>query len=242
MNQEVITYLRAYISYAQDDLAKLLPSAMIAINNRDNSKTGFSPFFLTYGYHIDPIQRRAPSSASLKDPKARANAFVNRLYDGQELAKAAMTTAQHIMENNANKHRKPAEKFKVGDKVWLNLKNVTTPQLKKKFSWTNAKYKITKEVAPDVYELDVPSGIHPRFFVDLLRRDPDDPLPSQKTDDSQPPPLLEGKTPLFMVEKVLRAEKFGNKRFVCVKWTDYKETTLELRENPVLTDAFKNFV
>ncbi|KAI0992066.1 hypothetical protein K3495_g16120, partial [Podosphaera aphanis] len=89
MNQEVITYLRAYISYAQDDWAKLLPSAMIAINNRDNSKTGFSPFFLTHGYHIDPIQRRAPSSASLKDPKARANAFVNRLYDGQELAKAA---------------------------------------------------------------------------------------------------------------------------------------------------------
>ncbi len=146
------------------------------------------------------------------------------------------------MENNANKHRKPAEKFKVGDKVWLNLKNVTTPQLKKKFSWTNAKYKITKEVAPDVYELDVPSGIHPRFFVDLLRRDPDDPLPSQKTDDSQSPPLLEGKTPLFRVEKVLRAEKFGNKRFVCVKWTDYKETTWEPRENLVLTDAFKNFV
>lgn len=117
-----------------------------------------------------------------------------------------------------------------------------TPQLKKKFSWTNAKYKITKEVAPDVYELDVPIGIHPRFFVDLLRRDPNDPLPSQITDDSQPPPLLDGKHPLYGVEKVLRAQKTNGKRFVCVKWTDYKETTWEPRENLILTDAFKDFV
>ena len=58
MNQEVLTYLRAYISYAQDNWAKLLPPAMVAINNRISSKTGFSPFFLTHGYHLEPIQRR----------------------------------------------------------------------------------------------------------------------------------------------------------------------------------------
>lgn len=122
MNQEIITYLRANISYAQDDWAEPLPSSMVAINNREGSKTGFSPFFLTHGYHIDPIQRRTTSSTSSKDPKAKVNAFVNRLYDGQELAKAAMITAQHIMEQNANRYRKPAEKLRVGDKVWLNLK------------------------------------------------------------------------------------------------------------------------
>jgi hypothetical protein len=27
----------------------------MAINNRDASATGLSPFFFTYGYHIDPI-------------------------------------------------------------------------------------------------------------------------------------------------------------------------------------------
>lgn len=242
MNQEIITYLRAYISYAQDDWAKLLPSAMVAINNRDNSKTGFSPFFLTHGYHLDSIQRQTISSTNRKDPKVRANAFLNRLYDGQEISKAAMVTAQHIMEHNANRNKRPAEKLKVGDKVWLNLKNVSTPQLKKKLSWANAKYKVLKEVSPDVYELDVPSGIHPKFLVDLLRRDPDDPFPSQVTDDNQPPPLLDGKNPLYGVEKILRAEKFKGRRLVCVKWTGYKETTWEPRQNLVLTDAFKDFI
>lgn len=122
------------------------------------------------------------------------------------------------------------------------FENVTTPQLKKKLSWMNAKYTITKVISPDVYQLDVPTGIHPKIFVDLLRRDPDDPLPSQKTDDSQPPPLLDGKDPLFAVEKVLRAKSFRGKRFVCVKWMGYKDTTWEPRENLVLTDAFKKFV
>ena len=242
MNQEVLTYLRAYISYAQNDWATLLPSAMVAINNRTSSRTGFSPFFLTHGYHLEPIKRRYSPSSSGINPKARANAFINRLHKGQELAKAAMATAQQIMEHNANKGRRPAEKLKVGDKVWLNLRNVTTPQLKKELSWINAKYKITREIGPDVYELDVPSNIHPKFFVDLLRRDSDDPLPSQVTDDSQPPPLLDGKHPLYAVEKVLRAESFRGKRFVCVKYKDYKETSWEPRENLILTDAFKSFI
>lgn len=150
MNQEVLTYLRSYISYAQDNLAKLLPPAMVAINNRTSSKTGFSPFFLTHGYNLEPIRRRSTLLSSGTNPKARADAFINRLHDGQEIAKAAMKTAQQIMEHNANRGRRPAEKLKVGDKVWLNLRNVTTPQQKKKLSWINAKYKIMREVAPDV--------------------------------------------------------------------------------------------
>ena len=88
----------------------------------------------------------------------------------------------------------------------------------------------------------MPSNIHFRFFVDLLCRGSDDPLPSQSTDDSQPPPLLDGKHPLYGVEKVLRAQSFRGKRFVCVKWIGYKETTWEPRENLVLTDAFKRFI
>lgn len=61
-------------------------------------------------------------------------------------------------------------------------------------------------MSPNVYELDVSSGIHPRFFVDFLRRNPDDSFLSQITDDNQPPPFLDGKNLLYGVEKILRAE------------------------------------
>jgi hypothetical protein len=39
--------------YLQDDWASLLPVAMLAINNRNTTSTGISPFFLTYGYDVD---------------------------------------------------------------------------------------------------------------------------------------------------------------------------------------------
>lgn len=241
-NQEVLVYLRIFISYAQTDWEHLLPMAMLALNNRDSSISGYSPFFLTHGYHAEPIQQVPHPGRSANDPKARAEQFVNRLHDAQELAQAVMAVAQQIMENTANRGRRPAEQLHVGDKVWLNLKNVNTPQLKKKLSWTQAQYKVTKLVAPDVYELNVPTEIHPRFFVDLLRRDPNDPLPSQKQDDAQPPPLLDGPDPLYATERILRADTFNNKRFVLVKWNNYAETTWEPRENLQRTDAFKAFV
>lgn len=53
-NQEVQAYLRAFVNYAQTDWADLLPAAQLALKNRDSS-LGFSPFFLTHGYHIPPI-------------------------------------------------------------------------------------------------------------------------------------------------------------------------------------------
>lgn len=46
MNQEVLAYIRAFISYSQFDWAKLLPSAQLALNNRNSSISGLSPFFL----------------------------------------------------------------------------------------------------------------------------------------------------------------------------------------------------
>ncbi|CCE34913.1 uncharacterized protein CPUR_08852 [Claviceps purpurea 20.1] len=247
-NQEVLAVLRAFISYSQTDWPQLLPSVQLALANRDSARTGMSAFYLTHGYHLDPIQQvHSQASSSTKDPKARANAFVSRLYEGQEIAKAAMVTAQQIMESQANRKRRPAEQLRVGDRVWLNLRNVTTPQLKKKLAWTQAKYRVTKVIAPDVYELDVPSSIHNRFFVDILRRDPGDPLPSQITDDAQPPPMSDGllpadEAPMYAVERILRAGPWKGTRGMLVKWAGYKEPSWTHRANLTLTDAFREFV
>lgn len=242
MNQEVLNYLRAFISYSQIDWSKLLPTAMLALNNRKSTVIGTSPFFVTHGYDAEPIQQTHTNSRATKSPQARARAFVDRIIQGQSMAQAAMTTAQQLMEESANHHRRPAERFKPGDTVWLNLKNVETPQQKKKLSWTQAKYRIQKEIAPDVYQLDVPTGIHNRFFVDLLRHDPNDPLPSQKVDDTQPPPLVDGKHPLYAVEKIVRAETINGRRKVLVFWKGFAEPTWEPRQNLKLTDAYKEFV
>ena len=179
---------------------------MLALNNRD-AIIGLSPFFLTHGYHLQPIEQVHTSVKNISNASKRADDFIKRLVDVQEYAQAAMAVAQQRMESSANLKRQPQEKFNVGDHVWLNLKNISTPQLSKKLSWVNAKYRVTKIISPHVVELDVPSGIWPRFHVDLLKRDPCDPLPSQILGDLQPPPLInaDGEEEQI-VEKILRAE------------------------------------
>lgn len=234
MNQEVMAYIRAFVSYSQYEWPSMLPSAMLAINNRD-TVIGLSPFFLTHGYHVEPIEQVNPIVPS-SIPIKRAHDFVKRLVDAQEFAQAAMASAQQRMESSANKNRQPQELFKVGDHVWLNLKNISTPQLSKKLSWINAKYRITKIISPHVVELDVPSKIWPRFHVDLLKRDPHDPLPSQISKDMQPPPMIndDGEEEQ-VVDKILRAEKRrrgrGFRREVLVKWKQFEEPNWEPRSN-----------
>lgn len=247
MNQEVLSYLRAYVTYAQFDWVKLLPGAMLAINNRDTS-LGVSPFFLTHGYHVDPVPT-IDNRKSTKTPEGRAKNFINRLQEGTEFAQAAMASTQQRMEEYANRSRRPAESFRTGDHVWLNLKNIETPQLSKKLSWMHGKYRVIGTPSANVVTLDVPTGIFPKFHVDLLKRAHDDPLPSQVRDDPQPPPLIpanEDGDALWEIEKILRAEKHrrgrGFVRRVLVKWKGYQAPTWEPRNELQGKDALKEFI
>jgi hypothetical protein len=181
-------------------------------------------------------------------PTKVAERFVERLCAAQEFAQAAMASTQQRMEDNSNRNRDQAQVFKVGDAVWLNLKNISTPQASKKLSWLNAKYRVRKVVSPHVMELDVPTGIFPRFHVDLLKRASEDPLPSQVVEDAQPPPLIpatEDRVAEYEVERILRAENKkrgrGTRREVLVKWTGYTACTWEPRVNFEDTVALDDF-
>lgn len=168
MNQEILAYLRSFITYTKFDWKVLLPCAMLAHNNRTSASLGMSPFFAKHGYNIDSIQQVEPLSKP-SEPAKRAQ--------------VAMASAQSRMEESANQNRKEAELFKVGDRVWLNLKHIQTPKLSKKLSWINAKYQITKVIDSHTVQLNTPSGIWPRFHVDLVKRTATDPFPSQMTDE-----------------------------------------------------------
>jgi hypothetical protein len=245
-NQEVLAYLRAFVSLSQLDWPKHLPAAQLAINNRDTSSIGLSPFFLTHGYHIEPIQEIEGSVSAASSPRGRAEAFINRLREGTEFAQAAMAAAQQRQEDAANTRRAPAEKFQVGDKVWLSLRNIGNIQPSKKLGWLHAQYTVTEVCDSHTVTLNVPSGIHPRFHVDLLRRASSDPLPSQRQDDAQPPPVIsEDGEEEYAVEEIIRAGKRGRGRGayrgVLVKWKGWAEPTWEPLENMQDTEALDAF-
>ncbi|KAI1001982.1 hypothetical protein K3495_g6222 [Podosphaera aphanis] len=202
MNQEVLVYLSAFISYSQD------------------TTIGLSPFFLSHGYHAEPVQQVPISIKRRSKPEERAHNFVKRLFEAQE--------------------------YKRGDLIWLNLKNISTPQLSKKLSWVNSKYRVTEVVSPHVVKLDVASGIWPKFHVELLKRDSQDPLPSQISNDKQPPPLINDNCEEEQViERILRAERKrwgrGFRREVSLEWKQFEEPNWELRANLEETEVLEFF-
>lgn len=249
-NQEVETYLRTFVAYEQSDWTRWLPLAQIALDNKVSSTTGVSPFFLSHGYNAETITTtHTPSTEDrTRNPRERGERIVSKLREAQDFAQSAMAAAQQMQEHYANRKREPPCSYKIGDKVWLSLKNIKTVRPSKKLDWVHAKYTVTNvyKQSPHFYQLDVPPGIHNKFHTSLLRPAATDALPSQARDDAQPPALaIEDGEPWYGVEAVLRCRTRrigrGSRREAFVKWTGFAAPTWEPLVNVDQTDALREF-
>lgn len=88
MNQEVLSCLRAFISYSQYEWSILL-SAMLALNNRDII-VSLSTFFFTHGYRLQPIEQAQNFVKNSSSTSKRAHDFMKILVSAQEYAQAVM--------------------------------------------------------------------------------------------------------------------------------------------------------
>jgi hypothetical protein len=170
-----------------------------------------------------------PRTTTEDSPILRAENVVAKLKAATEMAQAAMAAAQQAQEEQSNRHRDPASHYKVGDKVWLDLRNVKTDRPSKKLDNRNAKFTVIKQVGSHSYELDTPPGIHPVFHTNLLRPAASDPLPSQRTTDWQPPAIIVEGGEEYEIDKILGERTIrrgrGSQHQYRVKWTGYAQPT-----------------
>jgi hypothetical protein len=126
VNQVLEQYLRIFCDYQQDDWNQLLPLAEFAYNNARHSSSQISLFFTNYGHHPRCTLKVTvpPSQDATSNPAAEE--VIAKFKKIHEQLQADCQDAQSKYKRHYDVHVKPLPKFKIGDKVWLLCRNIST--------------------------------------------------------------------------------------------------------------------
>jgi len=213
-NQGVEQLLRL-VATNQDDWSNVLPLLTLIHNNAANSTTGAAPNELLIGR--EPVT--TPHQATGSD-NPLAEQRVRQLREWRILVTQALNRA-------AQRHHPKEALWKKGQKVWLDVKNLTLPYGSVKLApRRHGPFEITKVVSPVVYQLHLPPQwtIHPTFHASLL-------MPYEETEQygenfSRPPPDLINDQEQYKVEAIRdhRRHGRGQKLQYLIKWKGYPES------------------
>jgi hypothetical protein len=215
-NQWVETAIRFISDYHQTNWAPYLPIAQFAHNNWPSDTTRKSPFFLLMGYNPRADWISAPS------PLPQVTLRLEQLKQARDTAQQLMIKAQQSWVKHCD-----TPKYKEGDQVWLEGKNLCLSQPTTKFApRRHGPFKVIKVLSPVSYQLALPTqwSIHPVFHIDLL-------TPYRETITHGPnyqrpvPDLVDGEEE-YSVEKILDSRKFGRRQRLqyLVKWEGYPDS------------------
>ncbi len=104
MNQNVELYIHTFFNYSQNNWASLLLMTELVINNHDFVSTEMSFFFLSYEYHMKPLQllEKLKLVWSAKSSVQKADQIVQKMKEVTEWAQITMTVIQQIQKETTN--------------------------------------------------------------------------------------------------------------------------------------------
>jgi hypothetical protein len=214
-NQWLETAIQFILDQKQKNWAPYLPIAQFAHNNWPSDTTRKSLFFLLMGFNPRADWIHATS------PIPKVTLRLEQLKEARIQARDAMIKAQQSWV----KHR-DTPKYKEGDLVWLEGKNLRVNQPTAKLApRRHGPFKITQVMSAVNYRLELPTqwSIHPVFHIDLL-------TPYKETIMHGPnftrpaPELIDGEEE-YSVEKILDSRHFSRRRRLqyLVKWEGYPD-------------------
>lgn len=187
INSAIEQYLRAFVSFHQDDWVRWLPLAEFAGNNVVSETTGVSPFFANYGFNPQiGTEPRPPCPPVLTKAQRqefhRAHEIGDRFSKILEQLQALARQSQQRYEDNANIKRTDAPQYQEGDLVYVDARNMKTNRPAKKLDdkWIGP-YKVLK-CYPRACRVELPPSVRifPVFHTSLLQRQNPGGLPGQE--------------------------------------------------------------
>ena len=230
MNAVVSQTLRCLMSDVSD-LTKwtdYLSTVEMVMNSLPNRSTGYSPFFLMYGYHpVLPVELLKGDEVTNVETIAK---YLERTQEVWRHARVQMEKALVAQQSYYNKQHRDVQ-FAVGDTVLLSTQNLRLKgiphKLQRKFC---GPYKILEKIGAQAYRLKLPDTwrIHPVFHVSLLKQW----RPSTMQQVPGEVELEDADRPeYFEVEKILRWRWSGKtrrrQREFLVLWQGYPAEDVE---------------
>ncbi|PCH36705.1 ribonuclease H-like protein [Wolfiporia cocos MD-104 SS10] len=168
MNQELEVYLRLFINDTHTNWPDLLPLVAFAYKCHVHSSTGYSPFYLTHGYH--PFT--GVEASELEEGVGTTKDWVEHMHTISQTASKNLERAKLQMKEYYDRKRTDPKSYEPGDMVWVDGRNINMGNPTKKLdSKRYGPYKVMKKVGHGTYELDLPAdmrGIYPVFNEVLL--------------------------------------------------------------------------
>ena len=127
-----------------------------------------SPFQVNYGR-----EPRIGFDIRKKGKNKKAEEFVREMKERHEETRAALVKSQEEMKGQADKNRKEAEEYRVGDKVLISTKDFSAELIKRATKKLIEKfigpYVVKKIVLENVVELELPASLRIHLVVNVRR-------------------------------------------------------------------------
>ena len=223
------TYKRTARKYSQllkpEEWETNLGLLEFALNNSINASTGFTPYYLAYGFKPRSFPDEYDQLTSFNDKNTKT--LLETIEHSLAKAQDSIRRSQEQHCNQYNRHRIPAPKYKEGDLVMLSSEGIHWPS-----ESTTPKAFKTRYLGPlrvsssnhdmDNYTLDFPKNLHhgrfwPTFHVSHLKKfqNRETAFPTWRDEFERPAPAAQTASgcPLFAVDRILNHKKHGKNKF-----------------------------